>query len=61
MGHPDGLYFLDILGHAVVAQLVAQQGQAFVYEGAGRMQEPKKEQTPESDQCEGLSGFCRSE
>lgn len=30
VGHLDSLHFLDTLGHAVVAQLVAQQGQAFL-------------------------------
>lgn len=32
-GQLDGLHLLDALGHAVVAQVVAQQGQAFLCEG----------------------------
>lgn len=44
VGRLHGLHFLDILGHAVVAQLVAQQGEAFFYEG-GRKDAGTQERT----------------
>ena len=48
------LHALDVLAHAVVAQLVAQQGEAFFYEG-GRRMEKREGKMPESNQSEGFS------